>query len=97
MGARLGDGFAALAADGVIDHVRGDGAVWATGLRPDQDSSPCIAVFLPLASAVRPCSLDMLLETMPERALAVVLCGISNHDNLGSIFRNAAAFEEIAS
>ncbi len=40
-----------------------------------------------------PRSLDMLLETMPERALAVVLCGISNHDNLGSIFRNAAAFE----
>jgi adenosylmethionine-8-amino-7-oxononanoate aminotransferase len=39
MGARLGDGFAALAADGVIDHVRGDGAVWATGLRPDQDAT----------------------------------------------------------
>jgi putrescine---pyruvate transaminase len=38
MGARLGDGFSALAADGVIDHVRGDGAVWATGLRPDQDA-----------------------------------------------------------
>ncbi|HEX4981148.1 MAG TPA: aspartate aminotransferase family protein [Ilumatobacteraceae bacterium] len=38
MGARLGDGLAALAADGVIDHVRGDGAVWATGLRPDQDA-----------------------------------------------------------
>jgi putrescine aminotransferase len=38
IGARLGDGLAALAADGVIDHVRGDGAVWATGLRPDQDA-----------------------------------------------------------
>jgi adenosylmethionine-8-amino-7-oxononanoate aminotransferase len=38
MGARLGDGLAALAADGVIDHVRGDAAVWATGLRPDQDA-----------------------------------------------------------
>jgi tRNA G18 (ribose-2'-O)-methylase SpoU len=40
-----------------------------------------------------PRSLDMLIETMPESALVVVLCGISNHDNMGSIFRNAAAFE----
>ena len=38
VGARLGDGLAALAADGVIDHARGDGAVWAAGLRPDQDA-----------------------------------------------------------
>jgi tRNA G18 (ribose-2'-O)-methylase SpoU len=34
-----------------------------------------------------------LLRTLPERALVAVLCGISNHDNVGSIFRNAAAFE----
>lgn len=40
-----------------------------------------------------PRSLDKLVETMPENALAVVLCGIANHDNMGSIFRNAAAFE----
>lgn len=33
-----------------------------------------------------------LLDQLPERALAVVLVGISNHDNIGSIFRNAAAF-----
>jgi putrescine---pyruvate transaminase len=38
IGARLGDGLHALAADGVIDHARGDGAVWAAGLRPDQDA-----------------------------------------------------------
>jgi putrescine aminotransferase len=38
VGARLGDGLHALAADGVIDHARGDGAVWAAGLRPDQDA-----------------------------------------------------------
>ena len=38
VGARLGDGLSALAADGVIDHARGDGAVWAAGLRPDQDA-----------------------------------------------------------
>ncbi|GGB05311.1 RNA methyltransferase [Brucella endophytica] len=34
-----------------------------------------------------------LLAALPERALVAVLCGISNHDNVGSIFRNAAAFE----
>ena len=33
-----------------------------------------------------------LLEAVPERALVLVLVGISNHDNIGSIFRNAAAF-----
>ena len=38
IGPRLGAGLEALAADGVIDHARGDGAVWAAGLRPDQDA-----------------------------------------------------------
>lgn len=37
--------------------------------------------------------LDELLATLPKKSLIVVLCGISNHDNIGSIFRNAAAFE----
>ena len=31
-------GLQALAADGVIDHARGDGAMWAAGLRADQDA-----------------------------------------------------------
>ena len=35
---RLGAGLQALAADGTIDHARGDGAVWAAGLRDDQDA-----------------------------------------------------------
>lgn len=34
-----------------------------------------------------------MINQLPETSLVVVLCGISNHDNLGSIFRNAAAFE----
>lgn len=38
VGARLGRGLQALAADGQIDHARGEGAVWAIGLRPDQDA-----------------------------------------------------------
>ncbi len=40
-----------------------------------------------------PQSIDALIEGMPDKALVVALCGISNHDNMGSIFRNAAAFE----
>lgn len=38
-------------------------------------------------------SLHEMLASLPAHALVVVLCGISNHDNVGSIFRNAAAFE----
>jgi tRNA G18 (ribose-2'-O)-methylase SpoU len=34
----------------------------------------------------------MLLDALPEQALVLVGCGISNHDNAGSMFRNAAAF-----
>lgn len=36
--------------------------------------------------------IDALLSRLPDRALIVVLVGIANHDNMGSIFRNAAAF-----
>ena len=39
-----------------------------------------------------PAPAEILLETLPRRALAVTLVGISNHDNMGAIFRNAAAF-----
>ncbi|MBB5702515.1 tRNA G18 (ribose-2'-O)-methylase SpoU [Ochrobactrum daejeonense] len=37
--------------------------------------------------------LRSMLNGLPAKSLIVVLCGISNHDNVGSIFRNAAAFE----
>ncbi|EJZ17640.1 RNA methyltransferase [Rhizobium sp. Pop5] len=33
-----------------------------------------------------------LFDALSERALVLVGCGISNHDNVGSMFRNAAAF-----
>ena len=33
-----------------------------------------------------------LLDALPGDALVVALAGIANHDNMGSIFRNAAAF-----
>jgi tRNA G18 (ribose-2'-O)-methylase SpoU len=33
-----------------------------------------------------------LLAGLPDRALALALFGVSNHDNIGGLFRNAAAF-----
>jgi adenosylmethionine-8-amino-7-oxononanoate aminotransferase len=58
VGARLREGLQALAADGVIAEVRGDGAVWAAGLHPDQN---CIAVrdrMIELGSIVRAINTD---------------------------------------
>jgi tRNA G18 (ribose-2'-O)-methylase SpoU len=35
---------------------------------------------------------EHLLAAVPERATVLILSGIANHDNMGGIFRNAAAF-----
>lgn len=35
---------------------------------------------------------DSLIAGLPTSSLVVVGCGISNHDNIGGMFRNAAAF-----
>jgi tRNA G18 (ribose-2'-O)-methylase SpoU len=35
---------------------------------------------------------EALLDGLPERALVIGLMGIANHDNMGGLFRNAAAF-----
>ena len=43
------------------------------------------------APVARPSLADML-ESLPEKALVVGLYGVGNHDNMGGIFRNAAAF-----
>ena len=40
----------------------------------------------------QPQPVDEILAMLPERALVVALAGIANHDNMGAIFRNAAAF-----
>ena len=36
--------------------------------------------------------MNAFLDRIPKQALVLVGCGISNHDNIGSMFRNAAAF-----
>ncbi|MDX8454354.1 RNA methyltransferase [Mesorhizobium sp. VK9D] len=47
-----------------------------------------------LAIGIRgdPAPAEVLVEALPQHASVVVLVGISNHDNVGAIFRNAAAF-----
>lgn len=37
-------------------------------------------------------TLDGFIDRLPPEAHVLVGCGISNHDNVGSMFRNAAAF-----
>ena len=37
-------------------------------------------------------SVDTLLATSPRRTVVLALFGVANHDNIGGIFRNAAAF-----
>lgn len=39
-----------------------------------------------------PANADELLARLPEQALVMGLVGIANHDNMGGLFRNAAAF-----
>lgn len=47
-----------------------------------------------LALGARSCTRDRLetIRGLPETSLVVAGCGLSNHDNMGAIFRNAAAF-----
>ncbi|MFK0162149.1 TrmH family RNA methyltransferase [Rhizobium sp. NPDC090279] len=37
-------------------------------------------------------AIGAFLDRLPKQALVLAGCGISNHDNMGSMFRNAAAF-----
>lgn len=45
-----------------------------------------------LALGRKPAVSGSLLDRLPETSLVLAGCGLSNHDNVGSIFRNAAAF-----
>lgn len=65
IGARLGSGLTALAADGAIDHARGDVAVWAAGLRPDQDAMAVRDTMLDLGVITRAIGPDTLAFCPP--------------------------------
>lgn len=47
---------------------------------------------LALGRRTSPPSAANLLADMPKQALTVCLFGVGNHDNMGGVFRNAAAF-----
>lgn len=47
---------------------------------------------LALGRKPEPLALGAFLDAVPERAVLVGACGIGNHDNMGGLFRNAAAF-----
>jgi tRNA G18 (ribose-2'-O)-methylase SpoU len=47
---------------------------------------------LAIAERAPPLSAAALLASLPADALVMALVGISNHDNMGGLFRNAAAF-----
>lgn len=47
---------------------------------------------LAMGRRVDPPDAEQLLASLPERANVLMLSAIANHDNMGGIFRNAAAF-----
>lgn len=47
---------------------------------------------LALGRKPEPLRLEAWLDALPDRAVVVGACGIGNHDNMGGLFRNAAAF-----
>lgn len=47
---------------------------------------------LALGQAASPAAADALLARLGPRALVAAALGIANHDNMGGLFRNAAAF-----
>ena len=58
IGKRIGDALKALAHDGVIDHARGDGAVWAAGLHATQSNVKIRDRMLELGAITRAINAD---------------------------------------
>ncbi|MBL0372393.1 RNA methyltransferase [Rhizobium sp. KVB221] len=78
----------------ILANMRGDVPVYIAG----KQVMNAIAGFdihrgvLALGTRSNARSASELVTSLPESALVVAAAGISNHDNIGSIFRNAAAF-----
>ena len=58
IGRRIGEALTALARDGVIDHARGDGAVWAAGLHATQSNIKIRDRMLELGAITRAINAD---------------------------------------
>lgn len=85
------DGFLAMAGDRIGEtplHVADRAVIDAIAGFPMHRG--VLAVGTRPADASDPAA---LLQALPDKALIVIAVGIANHDNMGAIFRNAAAFE----
>jgi tRNA G18 (ribose-2'-O)-methylase SpoU len=78
----------------ILDELPGAVPVYLA----DQSVLDAIAGFhlhrgiLALGRRVDPPAASALLDGLPDKALVLALVGIANHDNMGGLFRNAAAF-----
>jgi tRNA G18 (ribose-2'-O)-methylase SpoU len=82
---RLAPMFAQLADDVPVFHARQEVLSAIAGF-------PLHRGILGLGRRGEPVSVEQLLASRGPSGLLLVLYGIANHDNLGAIFRNAAAF-----
>ena len=79
---------------GLIGRVAPDTPVYVA----DQPILDAIAGFhlhrgiLALGRKPEPLTMDQVLAPLGADAVVVAACGIGNHDNMGGLFRNAAAF-----
>lgn len=78
----------------VLDRAAADLPVYvASGAVMDRIAGfPVHRGILAVGRRRQPPDAAQLLGTLPRQALVLVLVGIANHDNVGAIFRNAAAF-----
>lgn len=81
----LSDALTGLADDTPV-YVAGQGVLDAIA------GFPLHRGILALGEKAPATPLEVLLDAMGPEALVVLACGIGNHDNMGGIFRNAAAF-----
>jgi tRNA G18 (ribose-2'-O)-methylase SpoU len=81
----LGEALAGLPED-VPVYVAGQGVLDTIA------GFPLHRGILALGEKPAPRSLEDVIAGVGDEALVVLACGIGNHDNMGGIFRNAAAF-----
>jgi len=78
----------------LLDRIDPDCPIYVAG-REVLDAAVGFAMhrgILAVGRHVPAASFSDFLTQLPEQALLVVACGISNHDNIGGIFRNAGVF-----
>ena len=92
VGARLGAGLQALAADGLIDHARGEVAVWAAAMRPDQNAMHIRDTMLEMGVISRAIATEALTFCPPlvttdaqvDRIIDVVATAISHNEKVSN-------------